>query len=90
MEHKRPDREEMDKLTTPQRIEKMRELPKQHMGDMQAAMDKRDDAIKSFYAALEPEQQKIFDAEHARMGMHHGMGKGGMHGEGRGDKHTKN
>ncbi len=81
MEHKRPDRAEMEKLTTPERIEKMREMRKQHMGDMQAAMDKRDDAIKTFYAVLAPEQQKVFDAEHARMGMHHGE-KRGMHGDG--------
>lgn len=81
MDHKRPDRAEMDKLTTPERIEKMRELRKQHMGDMQAAMDKRDDAIKTFYAVLTPEQQKVFDAEHVRMGMHHGE-KRGMHGDG--------
>lgn len=81
MDHKRPDRAEMDKLTTPERIDKMRELRKQHMGDMQATMDKRDDAIKTFYAVLSPEQQKIFDTEHARMGMHHGAGQG-MHGDG--------
>ena len=81
MDHKRPDRAEMEKLTTPERIEKMREMRKQHMGDMQAAMDKRDDAIKTFYAVLTPEQQKVFDAEHARMGMHHGQ-KPGMHGNG--------
>ena len=81
MEHKRPDRAEMDKLTTPERIDKMRELRKQHMGDMQTAMDKRDDAIKTFYAVLTPEQQKVFDTEHARMGMHHGE-KHGMQGDG--------
>ncbi len=81
MEHKRPDRAEMEKLTTPERIDKMRELRKQHMGDMHAAMDKREDAIKAFYAVLTPEQQKVFDAEHARMGMHHGE-KRGMHGDG--------
>ena len=75
MDHQRPDRAEMDKLTTPQRIDKMHDLRKQHMADMQAAMDKRDDAIKTFYAALTPEQQKVFDAEHTRMGMHHGEGR---------------
>ena len=88
MEHKRPDRAEMDKLTTPERIDKMRELRKQHIGDMQAAMDKRDDAIKTFYAVLSPEQQKVFDTEHARMGMHHGEGRG-MRGEGGSDKPGK-
>lgn len=80
MENQRSDRAEMEKLTTPERIDKMRELRKQRMTDMQAAMDKRDDATKTLYAALAPEQQKVFDAEHARMGKHHGDrdGKHGM------------
>lgn len=73
MEHKRPDRSEMDKLTTPERIDKMRALRTQHMADMTAAMDKRDEATKSFYAVLNADQKKIFDAEHTRMGgRHHG------------------
>lgn len=79
MEHARADRAELDKLPTPERIDKMRALRKQHMDDMQAAMDKRDEAIKTFYAALTPEQKKVFDAEHARMGDHHGEERG-MHG----------
>ena len=88
MDHQRPDRAEMEKLTTPERIDKMREMRKQRMTDMEAAMDKRDDATKTFYAALAPEQQKVFDAEHARMGKHHG-GKHGMHWGGGSDKPTK-
>jgi hypothetical protein len=42
-------------------------------------MDKREDATKTFYAALDAEQKKVFDTEHARMGAHHsgqGMGMG--------------
>lgn len=78
MEHQRPDRAELEKLTTPERIDKMRSLRNQHMTEMQAAMDKRDDAIKTFYAVLAPEQQKVFDAEHARMDQRHGEGHG-MH-----------
>jgi protein CpxP len=86
MDHQRPDRAEMEKLTTPQRIDKMHSLRTQHKAEMQAEMDKRDDAIKTFYAALAPEQQKVFDAEHARMGDRHGE-KRGMHGhQGGGDK----
>ncbi len=75
---KRPDRAEMDKLSTPERIDKMHALRTQHMADMQAAMDKRDEATKTFYATLTPEQKKVFDAEHARMrDGHHGKdGKG--------------
>jgi periplasmic protein CpxP/Spy len=69
-------RAEMDKLTTPQRIDKMREMRAQRM----AAMDKRMDATKTFYAALSPEQQKVFDAEHSKRGGRHGGGHHGMGG----------
>ncbi len=67
----RPDRAELNKLSTPERIDKMRALRQQRLADMNAAMDKRDDAIKTFYAVLSPEQKKIFDSEHARMGEEH-------------------
>jgi Spy/CpxP family protein refolding chaperone len=67
---KRPDRAEMDKLTTPERIDKMRALHKEHMAAMEAAMDQRAEATKALYAALTAEQKKTFDAEHAKMGMH--------------------
>ncbi|MFY8043561.1 MAG: Spy/CpxP family protein refolding chaperone [Rhodoferax sp.] len=42
------------------------------MADMQAAMNKRDDATKALYAVLSPEQKKLFDAEHSRRGGHQG------------------
>ena len=71
MDHKRPDRTEMDKLTTPERIDKLRALRSQHMADRNAAMDKRDEATKALYAVLTSDQQKTFDAEHARMGGQH-------------------
>ncbi|OGB32696.1 MAG: hypothetical protein A3F78_07760 [Burkholderiales bacterium RIFCSPLOWO2_12_FULL_61_40] len=71
-----PDRAELDKLTTPERIDKMHELRKQHLTDMTAAMDKRDEATKTFYAALNAEQKKVFDSEHARMGGRHGGDRG--------------
>ena len=67
-------RTEFDKLTTPQRIDKMREIRTQRMTEMNAAMDKRGEATKTFYAALTPEQQKVFDANTMR-------GHGGRHGE---------
>lgn len=72
MDQNRPDRAEMDKLSTPERIDKMHALRTQRMADMNAAMDKRDDAIKAFYAVLNADQKKVFDAEHARMGAHRG------------------
>jgi Spy/CpxP family protein refolding chaperone len=67
---KRPDRTEMEKLPLPERIDKMRALRKEHMATMEANMDKRDDAIKTFYAVLTPEQKKIADAEHNKMMAH--------------------
>ena len=74
---KRPDRAEMDKLSTPERIDKMRALHKEHMAAMEAAMDKRGDATKTFYASLSPEQKKGFDDAFAKMGQ---RGEHGMHG----------
>lgn len=58
---KHPDRAEMDKLTTPERIDKMKTLRTQHMTDMMTAMDKHGEATKAFYATLTPEQKKTFD-----------------------------
>ena len=76
---------EMNKLTTPDRIDKMRALRSQHMAEMNASMDKRGDASKTFYAALNADQKKVFDSQ--RMGR--GMGdKGGTgHGGGHGAQH---
>ncbi|MCZ8092747.1 MAG: Spy/CpxP family protein refolding chaperone [Acidovorax sp.] len=66
----RPDPKELDKLTTPERIDRMRELRAQHT----AQAERRDEAVKKFYTALTPEQQKTFDTEarHAGPGMRHG------------------
>lgn len=83
MDHQRPDRAELAKLTTPERIDKMRALRTQHMAERTAAMDKREEATKVFYAALNTDQKKTFDAEHARMGRHHGGHRGGHHGDGK-------
>lgn len=62
----RPDRAAMEKLSTPERLDKMKAMRTQHMSDMNAAMEKRDAAIKTFYAALTPDQQKVFDSVHAK------------------------
>ena len=67
-------RAEFDKLTTPERIDKMRVLRTQRMADMNAAMDQRGEATKVFYAALSAEQQKVFDAGHEKMGHSRGHG----------------
>jgi hypothetical protein len=81
---KRPDRAEMEKLPTPERIDKMRALHKERMASMEAAMDKRAEATKTLYAALSLEQKKTFDAEHAKMGQ-----RGGEHRMHRGNPDTK-
>lgn len=73
-------RAEMDKLTTPERIDKMRTQRTQRMADMSAAMNQRGDATKALYAALSPEQQKVFDAEQKKHGGMHGRHHGGHRG----------
>jgi Spy/CpxP family protein refolding chaperone len=55
---KRPARGEMEKLSTPERLDKMRELRKQR----EAQMDKHDAATRTFYASLTAEQKTVFDA----------------------------
>jgi len=74
MQH--PDPAEMAKLTTPERLDKMKALRTQHMSDMTAAMDKHAEATKALYAVLTPEQQKVFDA-HAMSGRGAKQGKPG-------------
>lgn len=78
----RLDRQAMQKLTTPERIDRMRALRAQR----DAAMDARADAIKTFYAQLQPEQQKTFDrmSEHMgeRMGGNRQQHMQGRHGHG--------
>lgn len=75
----RPNRAEMAQLTTPERIDRMRARRAERM----AEMDKRMDATKTFYAALNAEQKKVFDAESMRF-LRRGGGKGhrGHHGRG--------
>lgn len=71
----RPDRAEMARLTTPERIDRMKAQRTARM----AEMDKRADATKDFYAVLTPEQKKKFDEENLRGGRH-GRGGDGHHG----------
>lgn len=63
---------EMDKLTTPERIDKMRALRAERMTTVNAEMDKRDLATKAFYAVLSSEQKVIFDAVAIRGGRYGG------------------
>jgi protein CpxP len=63
---KRPQRGEWEKLTTPERIDRMREMHTAHG----AEMDKRGEATKVLYAALSADQKKVFDVETAPSGRH--------------------
>lgn len=89
----RLSREDMQKLTTPERIERMRAQRTQR----QAQMDKRTDAVLAFYAELNPAQQKTFDAQTARYQQHMGgmdqmrgeRGMNKMKGERRWDKRQR-
>jgi periplasmic protein CpxP/Spy len=65
----RPDRAEMEKLSAPERMEKMLERSKQR----QDAMATRLQAVKTFYAQLTPEQQKVFNDNFAKP---HRFGRG--------------
>jgi periplasmic protein CpxP/Spy len=85
MHHDPKMQAEMDKLTTPERIDKMRALRAERMAAMNAEMDKRGAATKTFYVALTSEQKAVFDAIAMHGGRHGGMGgMGGEHG-GRGE-----
>jgi len=69
----RPDRAEFAKLSTPERIDRMRA----HRAARMAEMDKRGEATKSFYSVLSADQKKLFDDTTARRGLggrdcHHG------------------
>ena len=79
----RPDRASWEKMTTPERIDRMQALHAEH----DVLMKQRAEATKALYAALSPEQQKTFDAHTARFmaGMQRahqgaGMPMQGMHG----------
>lgn len=69
----RPDHAALEKLTTPERIDQMQAFKAQR----DALMQKRAEATKAFYASLDADQKKTFDAETARF-MKQRMGQG-MH-----------
>jgi protein CpxP len=75
-EKMKAEHEEMAKLTTPQRLDRM----KAKMAEHEAMMDQHIAAVKRFYAQLTPAQQKAFDALPPMMmghGEHPGGGMGG-------------
>jgi len=61
---------EMEKLTTPERIEKMMAMK----AARDAQINLRMTAVKTFYASLNPQQQKVFDTHASRAMKRHGMG----------------
>ena len=74
------ERTNWSELSTPERLDKMQA----RMAEREAAMNQRFEAIKSFYANLNAEQQKVFDSQ--RMGSFHRAGMKGGHHKG-GHKH---
>ena len=84
-----PDRAALEKMTTPERLDQM----EAHKAQRDAQMKKHADATKTFYAALNSTQKKVFDTETARAMsnmMKGGMKKGGMHGSHEGhNKHSQ-
>jgi len=86
-----PDRAAWEKLTTPERIDRMQAFH----AERDKVMNQHADATKAFYAGLSAEQKKVFDTEtlhHGRRGHHrghgHGWGPQGM-GEGMGHHHSR-
>ena len=79
MRHDPKVKAEMEKLTTPERIDKMQAMRAERMKTMGSEMDKRGAATKAFYAVLSTEQKAVFDAV-SMHGGRHGMGMGGEHG----------
>ncbi len=66
----RMNRDDMLKLSAPERMEKMIGMMKERQAHMTARLVE----LKKFYAVLTPEQQRIFDAE--MMGPRHGRKNG--------------
>ena len=58
------NRAEMEKLTAPERAEKMLEWQKKH----QESMTQHVAALRAFYDQLTPEQKKVFDEQHMPRG----------------------
>jgi hypothetical protein len=56
-----PAMADMSKLTTPERIEKMKEMRGQRMAEMSTSMEQRNEATMAFYNVLTADQKKVFD-----------------------------
>ena len=70
------DRAELAKLSTPERLDKMKAMRTEMTSEHNSRMEQRDQAVKTFYATLTPEQKKIFDTESSKhKGGHGGKSK---------------
>lgn len=63
---------ELDRLRTPERLDRIRALHTQRMAEMRLLMDQRAEASETFYAVLSPVQQKVFDEQLRRATGHYG------------------
>lgn len=79
----RPRRPDLASLSTPERIEQM----KAWQAERDAARQQRMDATLSFYRALDPKQQQVFDQVTASGFMRAGMKAGGHGGKHRHGHH---
>ena len=76
----RPDFEQLARLSTPERLDRMKALREQRQAQINARMDQRAQAARSFYDSLQAPQKKIFDEETGRLlaqrarHRHHGHG----------------
>ena len=77
-EQRKKMHEELQQLSTPERIDRMNAMKAQH----DAAATTRGGATKAFYAVLTAEQQKVFDANTMRRGHRNGMEHGKPPGKG--------
>lgn len=75
-ERPRPPREEFEKMTAPERLEKLLEGMKRHEAYLQEKLD----ATKAFYAELNSSQKEIFDKEAVFHRPHHRRGPRGHRG----------
>lgn len=73
----RPNPADLEKLTTPERIDKMRAMRDQRHALMGTERSKREEATKTFYNTLNADQKKVFDTESLKFGpRHHGAHQG--------------
>ncbi len=75
------DRAAEANLTTPQKLDRLQAKMTEHLARLQQHIA----AVKTFYAALSPEQQRVFDALHRSHGGWGGHGRHGGEGHGPGE-----